>query len=148
MTDLVRLADLSLDTLKVIKDGAVNVTIRVPLRDLEWADAQLGKIMEEESTPRREAWTEDGRSDEELSLLKGAFWTIARALPMSTSNFIDWLRSAYGEDALDGYVAWRASHMDDDRLKELLFYVLKDRDLNTFGLEALDAPVQRRRKAG
>lgn len=145
MASSVRLVDEDAGALKAIADSGVEVSMLVPHRDFEVAWELLGKIMDKEPNFVRRTWSDDGRTEEELRLLVGLFWTVSRALPMSSSNFIDWLDRTWGSDALADYAVYRVRQMDDNSLRDRVLY---DRDLDALGFERIEDPVRgSRRKA-
>lgn len=144
MSEIVKLADPSAGPLQAIADGGLDVTMRVTTKDLEWGWDRLGKIMDAEPSSRRQAWAEDGHTEDELRLLCGLFVAVSHAIPMARSNFIEWLRALDGGDSLDDYVIWRVRQMEDEVLRDLFRYALEGRDLDALGLERLDDSVSSR----
>lgn len=136
----VRLVDRDAGALKAIANGGVEVSMLVPHRDFETAWVLLSEIMNKEPSFRRRTWSEDGHTEDELRLLAGLYWTVSRALPMSSSNFVDWLEQSGGSDALGDYAVYRVRQLDDNSLRD---QVLHDRDLDALGLERIEDPVRR-----
>ena len=138
MKDVVRLANPDAGPLKAYEDGGLDVVTRVTHKHMELGWSKLREVILEEPAARMREWAEDGHSEYDLRLLFGLFVTVSSAIPMSTSNFIEWLRFL-DPDRVDEFVAWRVKQFNDEALE----YVLEDRDLTGLGFERVDQPSNR-----
>ena len=94
--------------------------------------------MLQEPSARMREWAEDGRTEDELRLLCGLFVGVTLAIPMSSSNFLDWLLFL-DPRPVDDFVTWRMKQLGD----EVFDYVLDGRDLTPLGLERVEQPTSR-----
>lgn len=135
MKDVVRLADPNAGPLKAYSDGGLDVVTRITHKQMELGWSKLREVILEEPPARMREWEKDGHSEDELRVLCGLYVAASSAIPMSTSNFIDWLRFL-DPDAVDGFVMWRMKQLGDEKFD----YVLEGRDLTGLGFERVDQP--------